>query len=76
MGELIVLEAIAVIQGGLLQIDIRYENSGKGERFFVEPKDFFTKLGNAMNVNREKYELDYMASFENVSTPTGEEDKK
>ena len=56
MGEEIVIEKIAIIQGGVLQIDLLYTETKKRDRCFAAPTDFFRMLGNAIamqeNVNR------------------------
>ena len=48
MGEEILIEAIEIIQGGLLQIDFRNTETNKCDRCFIEPVKFFGMLGKAL----------------------------
>jgi len=51
MGPEIIIYAIEVIQGGVLQIDFRNEETNECYRCFCEPKAFFGILGEAMQKN-------------------------
>lgn len=51
MGDKITLKGVEVIQGGILQLDFKNEESGKMDRCFVSAQDFFKMLGNSMNNN-------------------------
>ena len=48
MGEEILIEAIEIIQGGLLQIDFRNTETNECDRCFIEPEKFFAMLGKAL----------------------------
>lgn len=65
MGDEVNLVAIEVIQGGLLQLDFLPETKdAKGFRVFVEPVQFFAKLGEAWQDNREAWLKVYEKSRE------------
>jgi hypothetical protein len=68
MGDDIRLEAIEVIQGGLLQIDFRNATTGQCYRLFAEPLDFFTKLGTTMSRNMIEWSFAEQAKRERKET--------
>lgn len=55
MGDEIVIKTVEVIQGGLLQIDLRNETNGEWYRVFAEPRTFFAMIGEAMGKNCDDY---------------------
>jgi hypothetical protein len=55
MGDKIVIENIEVIQDGLFQIDFKNTNTGKYDRCFIDPRDLFEMIGEAMQENHDKY---------------------
>jgi len=59
MGEAIIIRAISVIQGGLLQIDFFNEETKENYRCFSEPSEFFSMLGKAMQINVDKWNNDF-----------------
>lgn len=54
MGDEILIVNIAVIQGGLLQIDFENVTQNKTDRCFAQPGDFFKMIGDAMQKNHVK----------------------
>lgn len=51
MGDEITIYAIEVVQNGLIQIDLRNEETGECFRTFCEPNRFFNMLGETMQNN-------------------------
>jgi len=60
MGDSIILTGLKIIQNGLFQIDFKNDNTGESFRAFVQPLEFFEKLGQSMQDNHYKW----------VNTPT------
>lgn len=56
MGDEIIIMAIDIIYGGLIQIDLKNETKNEHYRVFVDPKDFFSMLGNAMQKNSDDFQ--------------------
>ena len=56
MGDDVVIKAIAVIHGGLLQIDLWNNSTNQGAgRLFIEPHGFFAMLGKSMQASYEAW---------------------
>jgi hypothetical protein len=51
MGDEIIIERIEVIQGGTFQIDFVNKETNESNRCFIDPKDFFNMIGQAMQNN-------------------------
>ena len=60
MGDEIVIRAIEVIQGGLLQIDFLNTVTEEGFRCFADPNEFFGMLGAAMQKNVEEWNQSFI----------------
>ena len=58
--EEVILKELQVIQGGVLQFDIYYTEQKKWTRFFVEPSDFFSRLGISMQNNCAEFDKKYL----------------
>ena len=63
MGDEIIIVAIEIIQGGLIQIDLKNETKSEHYRVFVEPKDFFSMFGNAMQKNSDDFQKAFQAKY-------------
>lgn len=48
MGDKITLKGVEVIQGGILQLDFKNEETGKIDRCFVTAQTFFQMMGASM----------------------------
>ena len=72
MGDEIIIVAIEIIQGGLIQIDLKNETKNEHYRAFVEPKDFFSMLGNAMQKNSDDFQKAFEAKYYGTEVSDGE----
>lgn len=70
MGDEILIIAIEVIRGGLLQIDFKNTDTGEQWRCFAEPGEHFRMLGDAMQKNVDQWAQD----FENEQIIAGMEE--
>lgn len=55
MGDSYEIISIEILYGGLLQIDLYCKELDSNIRVFAEPKDFFSKLGEASQKSRDLY---------------------
>jgi hypothetical protein len=65
MGDEIIIVAIEIIYGGLIQIDLKNETKNEHYRAFIEPKDFFSMFGNAMQKNSDDFQKAFEAKYHN-----------
>ena len=59
MGDEILIIAIEVIQGGLIQFDFKNTETGEQWRCFADPGEHFRMLGDAMQKNVEQWNQDF-----------------
>jgi len=54
MGEEIIVDAIEIVENGLIQIDFRNNDTGETFRAFCDPDRFFGLIGASMQKNFEQ----------------------
>ena len=72
MGDEIIIVAIEIIYGGLIQIDLKNETKNEHYRAFIEPKDFFSMFGNAMQKNRDDFQKAFEVKYYGTEVSDGE----
>lgn len=55
MGDVFDLIDVQVIQGGLIQLDIKNLKTMQGARMFVNPSVLFSKIGKSMESNMDEW---------------------
>ncbi len=55
MGDLFDLVDIQVIQGGLIQLDLKNYKTNQSIRTFLDPKELFSKIGESMSRNMDEW---------------------
>jgi hypothetical protein len=55
VGDEIMFESIEIIQGGLIQIDIKNVTKNTTERCFMQPSELFKLFGDAMQRSHDKW---------------------
>ena len=72
MGDEIIIVAIEILYGGLIQIDFKNTETGQTFRAFCDPKIFFWMIGESM---QKRYEESMDQFFRDARSATQEEKK-